>query len=388
MRRFFHRPGQTPPRLASSAPYYIDPSLFNISPPRKFRRGTLVAAALCLTVLLAVALISATRSAPSDNLPVDTTRAEEITGGQQSPDESTVPDPAETTSEPTDTTEDVVMRTDLPQETTHEPPEDSTAPVDTPPPPGAYAITPDDMSDTGRGPSALTGQTAALPSALPTVTFSANPVVLLVHSAPTQGYSDGTPWYDPTTGPLGVVSANAPDGITALGAELCVKLRSCGIETIHLTVPTSNGGSESAYAAVDSLVREYCRLYPRIALVLDLRRTAEMTAGGDVMRTQGEYQGSITAQLRISVSRDRDETALRRDLTVALALRQALWGIEPTISRPVHLRSGSGLGGSDAAMNGVPVLTLDLGSAGNTAEEARRLLSPLALALATLLSPL
>ena len=280
------------------------------------------------------------------------------------------------------------MTTDLPQETTHEPPGDSAAPIDKTPPPGAYAITPDDMSDTGRGPSALTGQTAALPSALPTVTFSANPVVLLVHSAPTQGYSDGTPWYDPTTGPLGVVSANAPDGIIALGDELSVELQSRGIETIHLTVPAADGGTESAYAAVDSLVREYCRLYPRIALVLDLRRTAEMTAGGDVMRTQGEYQGSITAQLRISVSRDRDETALRRDLTVALALRQALWGIEPTISRPVHLRSGSGLGGSDAAMNGVPVLTLDLGSAGNTAEEARRLLSPLALALATLLSPL
>ncbi len=392
MRRFTHRAGQTPPRLASSAPHYIDPSLFDISPPagpRPLPRGPLLAAAaLCLTVLLAVALISAARSTSSKNPPVETTTVEETATDAHPFESATMADPADTSCESTNDPATVEGETDRTTEPTTRPVETTSAVTDPPAPPsGAYLITPDDMSEIARGPAALTGQSAALPPTLPTVTFAADPVVLVVHSAPTQGYSDGTPWYDPATGPLGVVAPDAPDGITALGAALTEELEFLGIRAIHLTVPAADGGTEGAYTAVDTLVREYCRLYPRIALVLDLRRTAEMTAAGDVLRTEGQYEGDMTAQLRISVSRDRASAALSRDLTLALTLRQTLWQMEPTLSRPVHLRSGAGLGGSDPAMDTVPVLTLDLGSAGNTVDEARRLLAPLSRALASLLSP-
>jgi hypothetical protein len=129
------------------------------------------------------------------------------------------------------------------------------------------------------------------------------------------------------------------------------------------------------------MIRYYCRLYPDIGLVLDLRRSAELTETGEILRTAGELDGVICAQLRVSVGGGRPQAERSGDLAAALALRAALWETEPTLSRPVHVRAGGGLL-SDAA--GVRCLTLEMGSAGNTFAEASRLTRPVADALAKL----
>jgi hypothetical protein len=154
-----------------------------------------------------------------------------------------------------------------------------------------------------------------------------------------------------------------------------------GVTVIHLRVATSSGESAAEiYDRTEAMIRYYCRLYPDIGLVLDLRRSAELTEAGGILRTEGRFGGEACAQLRVSVSGGR--TDVERDLTAALALRKRLWETEPTLSRPTRVKSGKGLV-SDLA--DVRVLTLEMGSAGNTPDDTRRLISPLSRALADIL---
>jgi stage II sporulation protein P len=206
------------------------------------------------------------------------------------------------------------------------------------------------------------------------------PTVLIIHTHPFEGYGDGKPWYDPAAGSLAVTdSPYDPEGVVALGAALSRSLREAGVTVIHLRVAVSESDSAAdVYNRTEAAVRSYCSMYPDIGLVIDLRRSAEMTEAGGILRTAGELDGEACAQLRISVNGGRGEGAVERDLAAALALREALWQVSPTISRPVRVKSGSGIAG---VAEGVCQLTLELGAAGNPYPEAQRLVAPLAAAL-------
>jgi stage II sporulation protein P len=208
--------------------------------------------------------------------------------------------------------------------------------------------------------------------------------VLIIHTHPLEGYGDGKAWYDPATGGMAQTDTpNHPEGVVALGAALSRSLREAGATVIHLRVAVSESDSAAdVYNRTEAAVRSYCSMYPDIGLVIDLRRSAEMTEAGGILRTAGELDGEACAQLRISVNGGRGEGAVERDLAAALALREALWQVSPTISRPVRVKSGSGIAG---VAESVCQLTLELGAAGNPYPEAQRLVAPLAAALGNVL---
>jgi len=167
--------------------------------------------------------------------------------------------------------------------------------------------------------------------------------------------------------------------VVALGAALAATLREQGVTVIHLRLPVTEGESTaSVYTRTEEAIRYYRRLYPDIGLVLDLRRSAELTAEGGILATKGHYDGTPCAQLRLSVNGGRDETALGYDLAVALSIREGLWDTEPTLSRPVRVKNGGGIAGD---LTDLRILTLEMGSAGNTYAEARALVEPLARAI-------
>ena len=210
------------------------------------------------------------------------------------------------------------------------------------------------------------------------------PTVLIVNTHPYEGYSEGLDWYDPTAG--GLAQTDTPSdakGTVALGAALARSLRGMGVTVIHLRIAVSSEDAASdIYDRTETVIRSYCRLYPDIGLILDLRRSAELTADGGILRTAGSLGGQPCAQLRISVSGGRSPSAAGGDLAVALALRGGLWDVAPTASRPVRVKAGAGLAGD---LDGVRILTLDAGSAGNTYAEAARLAAPLAAVLSGLI---
>jgi stage II sporulation protein P len=261
-------------------------------------------------------------------------------------------------------------------------PETEPTPEPPPIPDGCFPITSQDLSEPHRGAGYIHNEGVSLPAALPNGSpwRVQAPAVLIVNTHPYEGYHDGTPWYDPTSGGLAQTdSPNAPDGVVALSVALTRALRDKGVTVIHLRIPTTpEESSADLYDRTEAMIRYYCRLYPDIGLILDLRRSAELTEAGEILRTEGRVNGTSTAQLRIGVSGGRDPGALSRDLAVALALREGLWAESPSLSRPVSVKNRDGLL-SDAS--DLRVLTLEMGAAGNTYAEAVRLVPPLARSL-------
>ena len=293
------------------------------------------------------------------------------------PTEPDFPNDSETTIDPN------TFHESEPSET--EPPEEST--TETVVPEGCIPIQSVDMSMEERGSGYVIRESGSLPSSLPTGGLwktEGMPAVLIVHTHPYEGYHDGTGYYDPTSGGLAQTqSPMDPEGTVALGAALTNYLRGQGVTVIHLRISVSSGETSSVIRErTETMIRHYCRLYPDIGLVLDLGRSAEMTADGGILKTQARYGGETCAQLRITVSGSRPSDATGRDLSAALALRRELWGEEITLSRPVRVMEGGGLA---SELSDVRMLTLELGSAGNTYEEAEALLKPLGDALCRIL---
>ncbi len=304
--------------------------------------------------------------------------------GTESESAEPVP-PSETETVESGSAETVPPET-VPEET--DPPE--TEPAETEPsrPAGAFPIVSADLSAPDKSVGYIQSTADRLPPSIPGEdarlwSTEDAPAVLIVHTHPYEGYHDGPDWYDPASGSLAQTNApNDPDGVVALGAGLTRRLREAGVTVIHLRVPVAVGESAAeTYARTEEAVRYYCELYSDIGLVLDLRRSAELTEAGEILRTLGQYEGKETAQVRLSVNADRPTEAVSRDIAVAVRLREALWAEEPTVSRPVWVKSGSGLVGD---LDRAVFLTLELGSAGNRFSEAERLLDPLAAAIAAL----
>ena len=315
----------------------------------------------------------------------DSTEDEETVEG--STETLTSAETVEMTDPETETAETDTAETGAGEETTSEEPETD---WETNPeiPEGCYPFVKADVSQSERGVDFVTGYTAQLPVVLPTGKdlwrTDGAPAVLVVHTHPYEGYSKGDPWYDPMEGGLAVTNTpNAVDGTVALGATLTRVLRNYGWTVIHLRIAVSaEDTATDIYTRTETVLRYYCKLYPDIGLVLNLRRSAELTPEGGVLRTEGCLGGESCAQVRIAVNGGRSRAAVGRDLAVALAWRGGLWDLEPSLSRPVWVKNQGGL---ISDLSDVCVLTLEMGAAGNTYAESKRLVEPLAEVLDDLL---
>ncbi len=315
----------------------------------------------------------------ADSLPADTAPSE-TSPFESAPSESDPPATPPEETEETETPESSLPETD-PPETDPPPPETM--------PDGAFPVVRVDLSEPDRSVGYIHSTADRLPPSIPGEdtrlwSTAGAPSVLIVHTHPYEGYHDGSAWYDPADGSFAQTDTlGDPYGVVAMGASLTRLLREAGVTVIHLRVPVGEGESAAVtYARTEETVRYYCELYPDIGLVLDLRRSAELSDTGEILRTTGSYEGETCAQLRLSVNGDRDTAAVSRDIAVAVALRRALWAKEPTLSRPVWVKSGSGPAGE---ISRVAMLTVELGSAGNSFAEAERLLSPLGEVIAALI---
>ena len=210
------------------------------------------------------------------------------------------------------------------------------------------------------------------------------PVVLIVCSHPFESYRDG----------------NAAGTVNDLAADLAEELRARGVQVIFtggtLSGLTPDSSVRECYARTQALVRYNCRLYRNVALVLDVRRSAE-TVGQDRLATIGYADGKAVAQVRLVVDAMRYETNDRSaasDTMLALTLRQCMFAMSPTLSRPVYLRASQGLLPAGAGGFRLPegcldpcLLTLELGASGNTFAQAEQLIPYIGAALAGVLIP-
>lgn len=234
------------------------------------------------------------------------------------------------------------------------------------------------------------------------------PTVLIVHSHPFEAYGgrEGLTNWSPTD------PSSEGENIAALGEMLAERLVAQGVRVIRVTPDevgvTASMSYQESYRRTAAAVAAALARDASIGLVIDLRRSAELVTAPDgtsgVLRTEGTWQGAACAQVQISVhtaaaDNPGESPGASRDATpsvalgAALAWRDRLWACSPTLSRPVRLRDGQGMAVSADGTLDVPAavpaaaprLTVEIGAAGNTFAEAKAIVTPLAVTLASLI---
>ncbi len=143
--------------------------------------------------------------------------------------------------------------------------------------------------------------------------------------------------------------------------------------------PTVSG----AYSRMEKTLKQYLETYPEIALVIDLHRDAVTTSDGKFVRAVGEVDGESVAQVMPLVGSNGNGTQYdnwEENLALALQLREQLNANGASVCRPVSLRNASFH--QELAAR---ALLLEIGTGGNSVEEAKRAATLVGQALATLL---
>jgi hypothetical protein len=179
--------------------------------------------------------------------------------------------------------------------------------------------------------------------------------VLIITSHPDEGYSNG--------GSVGEVAALLEGALSE-----------SGIQALFAQPPNNTDSN--------AVVNYYLNLYPEIGLILDLRRSAELSDGGKLLRPVYSNDKIASAQMRIICdSRGEGSYMTESNLSLALKLRERIFSLHPSASRPVWLREGTNFCASDTYR-----LTVEIGAAGNTYSEAQNAVCVLADALAALMT--
>lgn len=194
------------------------------------------------------------------------------------------------------------------------------------------------------------------------------PQVLVYHTHATESYEP----YDSTVYDTRNTwrSTDEQENMIAVGEELCAAMEAHGISVIHDTAlhdyPSYNGSYERSAATISS----YLEKYPTISVLLDVHRDAvqrEETLVKPVTKIDGEK----TAQLMMIAGCDSKGSlnipTWKENLRFGARIQDKIESLYPTLCRPLfvthrkynqHLSSAS--------------LLLEVGSHGNTLEEARR----------------
>lgn len=194
---------------------------------------------------------------------------------------------------------------------------------------------------------------------------SDSPQILIIHTHSSEAYTPaGLDRYEESDTSR---TEDTEFNIIRVGDELTALLEQAGLNVIHdrgiYDYPSYTGSYNRSGAAIE----EYLAQYPDIAVVLDIHRDA-LAAGEVVYKTMAEETGTCASQIMLLVGTDEsglEHPHWRRNLALALYLQAAVSEKYPTLMRPVdlvpqrynqHLTTG--------------LLIVEVGSSGNTLQEA------------------
>lgn len=176
------------------------------------------------------------------------------------------------------------------------------------------------------------------------------PMVLILHTHTSEGYAD----FDPDD-PASVLTAS----VVAVGETLAAELNRAKIPTVHCSV--IHDGDGDAYDNAAETIETMMKIYPTIEYVIDLHRMTLTDADGNVVKT---FSAKQTAQTRITVSTA--GVLSKGALSLALFLRRELNADGDRICMPIILTDSE-----YNAASALYYLKLDVGSLGNSSDEAR-----------------
>lgn len=265
-------------------------------------------------------------------------------------------------------------------------------------PDGQVPILPMDLSLTEYGAAYihnLTGlqpNTEALLQAFPdrsqtpeplALSASKAPQVLILHTHGTEAYSpDGAISYV-DDGEDRMHTADTGQNVVAVGRVLAEELNRLGVSALHCEVMHDAVQYKDSYARAEQTVRQYLDAYPSIRLVIDVHRDSILKSTGEMVRPVTWLDGKAAAQVMCVVgsSWGGDENPnWEGNLSLALQLRNRLNQTYGNLCRPPYLKS------STYNQELAPYsLLLEIGSGGNSIEEAKRSAVAVADALAEMI---
>ena len=204
------------------------------------------------------------------------------------------------------------------------------------------------------------------------------PTVLIVHShgsesyAPTGEYGEVSPYH----------TLESDYNMLSIGRYVAQLLEANGITVLHDTALHDQPSYDASYSNSRASIQTYLEEYPSIQLVLDLLRDSiEDANGNQVVQTVFAGDQSL-APLMLVVGTDYGglmHPAWRENLSLALKLQTQLEGLCPGICRNINLRSQRF--NQDLSPG---TLLIEVGSSGNSRQEALRSAEVLAEAIISL----
>ena len=190
------------------------------------------------------------------------------------------------------------------------------------------------------------------------------PTVLILHSHGSESYSK-TEDYSETSA---YRTTDSRYNVVSVGAYLSQLLESKGIRVIHDTTLHDYPSYNSAYQSSRDAISQYLQEYPSIRLVLDLHRDAIDSSSGQQPAKIVTANGKNIAQLMLVVGTDAGgllHPNWSENMALAVKLHAQLEKNLPGLCRPISFRRQRF--NQDLSSG---ALLIEVGSAGNTRQEA------------------
>ncbi len=193
------------------------------------------------------------------------------------------------------------------------------------------------------------------------------PLVLIIHTHGSESFLPAKQnFYSPDDD---FRSESENENVVGVGNILCERLNRMGIPAIHdktlHDIPNYNSSYVTSSKALEKILAEN----PTIEFVIDLHRDSVADANGNIMKPLTEINGEDCAQLMIVAGTNEmgiPHPNWRDNLTFATYLQQEMNTLYPTLARPINLRKQEF---NQSYTKGS--IILEVGSCGNTVEEAR-----------------
>lgn len=225
--------------------------------------------------------------------------------------------------------------------------------------------------EVNNGTQGITVDPAALATSVLTQTIapaSQGPQILIMHTHGSEAYTMvGDDIYTETD----TSRTDDPNyNMIRVGEEMKAVFESMGFSVIHDTslydYPNYTGSYTRSLAGIQSMLEQY----PTISVVLDVHRDALIASDGTVYKAVTQVNGEDVAQVMLVVGTNDGgltHPGWQDNLNLAAHIQLGMTAIEPTLARPINLRS------QRFNQHLTPCsLLVEVGTSGNTLQEALR----------------
>ena len=182
--------------------------------------------------------------------------------------------------------------------------------------------------------------------------------VLVVNTHSYESYADeGALYY---TDSAFATSGAAKNRVSEVAKTLCKTLSENGIGAVFVDCMAESG--IGSYQNAQRLLELALEKYPEVTLVIDIHRTILQETTGDMIRPITEIAGEIAAQARILLGTGAN---FEKNAATSRAVYDTLNLRYEKLMMPLSVESGTFL-----QKLSIPVLTFEIGSAGNSVSEA------------------